>query len=204
MFPDEIKEEIDIALAEGSYETDGTLYYDESVATDSILWYLDTEGYDNQFSYADGVGSQYYESVIDKENGGTVLSFEDTTPSDTKHLELSIHNDTDEKIEPIVEITDIDGNAVMKTDPLGDLSGEVIHFSEKFGDYNVEISVDDRPAKTGTIAITPMTERVHSSISIRAEGISFGGHLVHEPFPCHNNGGWWSEGERPRGGSSDM
>ncbi|WP_290818462.1 hypothetical protein [Halovivax sp.] len=199
MLPVEVANEVDAAFADGAYETDGELYYDDAVERDAILWYA---GHDER-GYALGEGSEYYESRIATEDGTTVLSFEKAAPSLGSRVALILRNRTEETVDVAVSIAAVDEDRSLREESatVAADSTERVPISSELGDYDVTIDVDDRTARTETLPVTPAGG--DTEVQIRNDDVSIwtGGWDRGEPLPCFDAGGWWPD---DRGAAADM
>lgn len=136
---DDLREEVDTALDEGSYEADRILLAEAMETEDAYL-------------VKDGV---YYEPDVSEDGTRLELS-EDETPVLRNDRSVSVENDTDEEYEVTIELTADDGEILVEeTAILESGESEVVGRTGRIGDHTLDIERDDGKHETHSVPIGP-------------------------------------------------
>lgn len=156
--PEEIAAEVDVAFEDGVYETDDELLYDRAISDRVPLWKNDTP----------------YRSAIETDGDTRRLSFEEKTDGRTR--ELFLRNSGSKAVTVTATVTDDDGSTVLDeqhdVDPDEESSLSV---TEEFGEYEVEVDVDDGPRETyrWTIEAHRIETEEGLYVVLEEDGVSF-------------------------------
>jgi len=170
--PDNAKNEVDTAFAEGEYETKGNLYYE-----------LLIENKDEQYLFK---GNKYYIANIDITKDKSTLEFNEVTPTFDPPKSIKIQNITDNRLnfsfavdyENGGRLTDVEGERIRDRGvTLGpEEVYETVGIADEFGAYEVTIEFEDGRRETdrfvinrGTTVIRISLSESHMSVSINNE-----------------------------------
>lgn len=157
--PDLVKREVEIALADGQYESDGRLHLADAVAVDRT--YLDVDGRTYRINVTETSGSDDDEANDDGADDETddETNADETDSDETSRLELE---EATPKLDPPAEIAldnQLDGSPEIRVVVESDADGEeIVDYEEtlmagatrqlgtisEFGTYVVSVAADDR------------------------------------------------------------
>ncbi|MFA9418357.1 hypothetical protein [Natrinema sp. HArc-T2] len=159
--PDNVKNEVDTAFAEGEYETKGNLYYE-----------LLIEDKDEQYLFKD---DKYYMADIDITKDKSNLEFNEVTPTFDPPKSIRIRNTTDNSLnftftvdyEAGGRLTDVDGERIRDRGvSLGpEEVYETVGIADEFGAYEVTIEFEDGRRETDRFVINRGTGSIRISLS---------------------------------------
>ncbi|WP_458189406.1 hypothetical protein [Haladaptatus sp. NG-WS-4] len=133
-FPGPIREEIDVALAEGSYAADRILLAEAMDETEGYVRYEQT----------------HYRPHVEREGERSVLTL---TPDDDPELReartLELENETGQTVEPSVRITSETETLFSERVSLRSGAVRPVFATKKMGHYDVEIKLDGRTETVG-------------------------------------------------------
>ncbi|MFC4439265.1 MULTISPECIES: hypothetical protein [Natrialbaceae] len=150
--PDDLAAEVDAAFEDGAYETDGGLPYDQAVNDSTPLW-------------KDG---DSYEHEVERDGERHRLSFERQTAFSSPR-DVSISNDTDESITVTVTVADgTEGELLVdEVAPVEPDDRERLSTVKAFGDYDVEIELEDGRRETKSWEVSPPRHEVADGLFVR-------------------------------------
>jgi|GEM_PF-6920028 len=199
--PEPVKREVDVALEDGEYETDGPLLYPLAVEETATLWN----------------GDDYYEPQIDEREETTALRFEPTREYRDSPPEITLINYREKPLEVTVAVTDDDETLaeadlevepedaeVRYTEELHGENGEPFETDvREFGEYALSIRTKGGETVTEPFSLDP--ERGDRKV-LFVEGDDGPGLEVYSDHSIDNTmeskqtgncvsvGGWWGYG----------
>lgn len=143
--PAAVAAEVDAALEDGSYETDGELYYAQAIDVEAVSLEVD---------------DTYYAAEIEERDGTTTLRLEETTPTKSSSEELAFLNDTGDELTVSVTVTPVDGDEVLLEEDSIELDPETTAYegprfpvTDEYGTYDVSLETDDGRSESLTWTI---------------------------------------------------
>lgn len=169
--PSDIAAEVDAAFAEGVYESDDEPLYVQAVNEVVPLWKDDVP----------------YRTELESDGSTYRLSFEKRT-GDVRSRELFLRNSREESVSVEATVTDGAGSSILELEQSIDPSEETsTPVTEEYGEYDVEIAVQDGP--DGTYSWTMEPHRIEDEeglyVTIDEDGLSFDRLIVTADYvPC--------------------
>lgn len=133
--PADVAAEVDAALENGAYETDGELRYAQAIDVEAVSLEVD---------------DTYYAAEIEERDGTTTFRLEETTPAKSSSEELAFLNDTGDELTVSVTVTPVDGDEVLLEEDDIELDPETTAYegprfpvTDEYGTYDVSVETDD-------------------------------------------------------------
>lgn len=184
--PDDVAAEVDAALEDGAYETDGDLLYAQAVAADTAL----------------SIDDAYYAADIERDGKTTILRLAETTPTKRSPEELVFRNETDEAIEVAVTVTREGGDGGTEGDGDEDRDGTVVleeegivvdsredhedehrlPVTDEYGDY--EITVELANGRRETLDWRIQYTALNAVVTVSSDEIAVGSEMVMDIGLC--------------------
>ncbi|MCU4973662.1 hypothetical protein OB955_13050 [Halobacteria archaeon AArc-m2/3/4] len=143
--PADVAAEVDAALEDGAYETDGELYYAQAIDVEAVSLEVD---------------DTYYAAEIEEEGETTVFRLEETIPTKSAPEELAFRNATDDELTVSVTVTPADGDEVLLEEESIELDPDVTAYegprfpvTDEYGTYDVALETADGRSESLTWTI---------------------------------------------------
>lgn len=143
--PADVAAEVDAALEDGAYETDGELHYAQAIDVEAVSLEVD---------------DTYYAAEIEERDGTTILRLEETTPTKSSSEELAFLNDTGDELTVSVTVTPSDSDEVLLGEDDIELDPETSAYegprfpvTGEYGTYDVSVETDDGRSESLTWTI---------------------------------------------------
>lgn len=171
--PGPVQREVDAALEEGGYVTEGALRYPQAVDPDATVLQVE---------------ETYYAADVSAADGTRRLSFAETTPTKGSTQELVLHATTAESLEVSVTVTDAAGMTVFEredvaVDPDRDVYDQPRHpVTDEYGTYEVTLEIDD--GRTETVSWEIHYTEFDAIVTIDEDDVSIGPESVADIEAC--------------------